>query len=98
MRRLIFLVVGLTLIAGTLTVRGQNPDDLFIDFYSLIQQADVLRDTGRRLEAREKYEQARNILLRIKSEYPYWNPKILDYRLGYIAEQIGPLPEEKKPA
>lgn len=78
---------------------AQSPDDQFIKIYNLIQQADTLRGSGQNQAARERYLEARDLLVRLRAEHPAWNPKILDYRLGYVAEHIGPgaLPADRAP-
>lgn len=83
MVRMLWVVVA----AGPLLADG--PDDLFVRAYNLLQQGDTLHAGGQTQAAREKYEAARGFLVQIRTTYPSWNQKIVNYRMSYIADRIG---------
>jgi Flp pilus assembly protein TadD len=88
MKLLCSLVLGLVL-AAVLPARAEGPDDLFVRAYALIQQGDALQAGGQAGAARERYQQARTVLIQLRTSYPSWNEKIVNYRLGYLAERVG---------
>ena len=97
MRFIRWLGLALVCLAGLGQIRAASPEDQFVSIYELLQRGDALRGTGRVLEARDIYEQARTALLKLQADYPNWNPKIINYRLNYIAERIGPPPTAPGP-
>ncbi|MGA3163825.1 MAG: tetratricopeptide repeat protein [Verrucomicrobiota bacterium] len=69
----------------------QNPDDQYIIIYALMQQADTLEDSGDLHQALADYVEARNELGKFQKVFPDWNPKIVNFRLDYLAEKIAGL-------
>ena len=92
MRNIPIAGLVLALLVGLFQPLAAGPDDQFVNIYNVLQEADGLRDTGRPLEACARYEQAHAALLKLQAEYPNWNPKIINFRLNYIADRIGPPP------
>ncbi len=80
----------LGLLLGAALALAEGPDDLFVQVYNLIQQADNLRASGRVQDAQAKYIAASGMLDKLQANYPSWNEKIVNYRRRYIAEQLGP--------
>jgi tetratricopeptide (TPR) repeat protein len=66
----------------------QNPDDQYIVVYALMQQADTLENSGDLHQALVDYVEARNELEKFQKVFPDWNPKIVNFRLDYLAEKI----------
>lgn len=80
----------LGLLLGAALAWAEGPDDLFVQVYNLIQQADSLKASGRVQDAQSKYIAASGMLDKLQTNYPSWNEKIVNYRRRYIAEQLGP--------
>src|SRR6187200_891188 len=86
------------LLAVSLSVRAQNSEEQYVRIYNLIQQADVLNGNGQFAQALPKYLEAQSALQRIQKFNPTWNPKVVSYRLSYIAERIEAGPTTASPA
>ena len=87
MSRLSVLLATL-LMAVSLSVRAQSSEEQYVRIYNLIQQADALNGNGQFAQALPKYLEAQSALQRIQKFNPTWNPKVVSYRLSYIAERI----------
>jgi tetratricopeptide (TPR) repeat protein len=88
MKRLVVLM-SFVLALPLLQARAeQNPDDQYIIIYALMQQADTLDNSGDLHQALTDYVEARNELGKFQKVFPDWNPKIVDFRLSYLAEKI----------
>jgi Flp pilus assembly protein TadD len=85
-------VVALLLVLAALlpAARAQSgtADDQYIIIYSLIQQADTLDNAGQSRQALDRYLQLQTDLQRFGNIYPDWNPRIVKFRLNYLAERI----------
>ena len=66
----------------------QGPDDQYIIIYSLMQQADSLDSSGQPRQALAQYVQMQGELQKFQKIYPDWNPRIVSFRLKYLAEKI----------
>ena len=69
----------------------QGADDQYLIIYSLMQQADSLNSAGRSSEALAGFVEAQGELRKFQQVYPDWNPKIVNFRLNYLAEKIAEL-------
>lgn len=88
MKRLIALLI-LILAARLPQARAQQgPDDQYIIIYSLMQQADTLDSSGQPRQALAQYVQLQGDLQKFQKIYPDWNPRIVSFRLKYLAEKI----------
>lgn len=90
----LFALFVLVLAIGALSARAQSTDDQYVGIYNLIQQADGLAAT-QPAEALTKYLAAQTALQRIQKLNPDWNPKVVNFRLSYLAEKISELPNAK---
>lgn len=99
MNRLSALLVTLLLIVATSSGRAQSAEEQYVRIYNLIQQADALNGNGQFAQALPKYLEAQTALKRIQKFNPEWNPKVVNYRLGYLTEKIdaGPSPATVNP-
>jgi Flp pilus assembly protein TadD len=80
------------LIAGlSVTQAQQDADDQYIFIYSSIQQADNMVSNGRLQPALTQFAAAQGELLKFQKVFPDWNPKIIDFRLKYVAGKIAVL-------
>ncbi|HEV2394741.1 MAG TPA: tetratricopeptide repeat protein [Verrucomicrobiae bacterium] len=85
MKRTFALV--LLALATALSGRAQGLDDQYAQIFNLIQEADGLSTTDPR-QALSKYIEAKMTLERFQKGNPDWNPQVVDFRLGYLAERI----------
>ena len=103
MKRFSIVAALLLVLAGA---RAEGPDDQYVRIYSLIQDADRLNSGGQPSEALPKYLEAQSALQRFQKGYADWNPKVINFRLNYVAGKIAavspqaPAPDStgKKPA
>jgi Flp pilus assembly protein TadD len=88
MKRLVALLI-LILAARLPQARAQQgPDDQYIIIYSLMQQADSSDSSGQPRQALAQYVQVQGELEKFQKIYPDWNPRIVNFRLKYLAEKI----------
>src|SRR6266581_620133 len=98
MNRLLFLAASLlALLVGSAVLRADGPDDEYVRIYNLIQQADALAEGGRGELARQKYAEAQTELDRVQKAYPGWNEQVVQFRLNYVMEKLGPAKTAEKP-
>jgi tetratricopeptide (TPR) repeat protein len=72
------------------------PDEQYVDLYGLIQDADKFNAAGQTRAAVTKYLEAQVGLKNLQTAFPDWNPKIVQFRIQYIASRLEPLTQ--KPA
>jgi tetratricopeptide (TPR) repeat protein len=85
-------LVGLVLAVALSPARAQqSSDDQYIAIYSLIQQADALQSGGQPRQALDGYSQALAELQKFQKVFPDWDPKIVTFRLDYLAQKINGL-------
>ena len=87
MKRL-FLLWFLWLAAGLLPARADGPDDQYIHIYGLIQAGDALSNSSQPGAALDKFVEAQTALRQFQKLHPDWNPKIVNFRLNYLAAKI----------
>ncbi|HEY4416553.1 MAG TPA: tetratricopeptide repeat protein [Verrucomicrobiae bacterium] len=93
-----FLVTLLILSAWLTTVRAQqDTDGKFISIYTTIQQADALQKDGHAREALASYQDAQIRLEKFSRQFPDWNPAIIQYRTGDLADKIKTLQAQLPP-
>jgi tetratricopeptide (TPR) repeat protein len=85
------LVFGLLLL-GVMTSWAQSTDEQYVRIYNLMQQGVALEASGQPEPALAKYLEANTELKQLKRVYPTWNPKVVDYRLRFLAERIEAIP------
>jgi tetratricopeptide (TPR) repeat protein len=87
-RSVVFVGLALALLLPQARAQ-QNPDDQYVVIYSLMQQAEMLENSGNLPQALADYVEAQNELGKFEKVFPDWNPKIVNFRLSYLAEKIG---------
>ncbi|MEJ5238372.1 MAG: tetratricopeptide repeat protein [Limisphaera sp.] len=106
MRRLIAWCWLLGWLGGLVTLPGQGADQQYVGIYAAIQEGDRLLAAGQERAALAKYLEAQTALQRLQSAFPDWNPRVVRFRLNYLAERIAaasgrtgpaPVPETAKP-
>ncbi len=90
MKRFLSLVI-LSLLLCARGAFADGPDDQYVVIYSLIQQADTLKDAGKGGLAMIKYLDAQTTLKKFQQAYPEWNANVVNYRLNYLAAKIAGL-------
>jgi hypothetical protein len=78
----------LALLLGLWPARADEPDDQYLQVYNLIQQADDLNTNGKAVPAKAKYQEAQTALTTFQKEYPYWNAKLVAYRMSYVVGKL----------
>src|SRR2546421_3290090 len=90
MKRLFWLVM-LACLAGLAQAHAQTLDDQYVRIYNLIQQGDLLEDNAQLSPALGKFLEAQTALQKFQKVNPDWNPKVLTFRLNYLAGKIANL-------
>jgi tetratricopeptide (TPR) repeat protein len=91
MKRFAALAVLLLAVMLSSASAQQNADDQYVIIYSLMQQADSLNSAGHSSEALAGFAEAQGELRKFQKVFPDWNPKIVNFRLNYLAEKIAEL-------
>jgi len=87
-----FLSVAILALLVILTrAQAQSVDDQYVGIYNQIQEADSLNSNGQPSQALAKYTQAQAALQKLQKIYPDWNPKVVGFRLNYVAAKIATL-------
>jgi Flp pilus assembly protein TadD len=89
------VAVWLLFFGVALGVRAQSPDAEFLQFYSIMQQGEVLERSGQHADAMDRFQTAQRDLQRFAKAYPNWNEKLVKFRLSYLAGKIGSLGMKK---
>jgi hypothetical protein len=82
----LWLAVGLA--ASPPNANGSATDDNYYRVYALIDSADELRDAGKKDRAIAKYTEAQKALKELREVHPNYNPKLVNSRLLYLANQL----------
>jgi Flp pilus assembly protein TadD len=89
MKRLaVFVASVLALSLSPLAHAQQNPDDQYLIIYALIQQGDTFNNSGDPRRALDDYTEAQTDLQKFQQVFPDWYPKIVNFRLSYLADKI----------
>jgi tetratricopeptide (TPR) repeat protein len=81
----------LALLLSGVAVRAEGPDDLYLESFSLIEQAATIGKSGQSKNAIELLKQAETRLRKIQASYPSWNAGMVKFRLGDVAERLANL-------
>ncbi|MCP5516451.1 MAG: tetratricopeptide repeat protein [Verrucomicrobiales bacterium] len=95
MKRIGFALLGVLLWFAP-RLAAQTPDEMFVGVYNLVLQGDSLQQGGQESAAQEKYGAALQQLKELEARYPYWNRRVVEYRLKYLEARVKP--EEAAPA
>ena len=72
-------------------VRAEGPDDLYLESFSLIEQAETFTKSGQSKQAIDALKQAESRLQKLQTSYPSWNAGMVKFRLGDVTERLGSL-------
>ncbi len=86
--RLVIVVCAAWLALSGLPASAQGPDEQYIGIYAMIQEADTLLQSGQTRTAVARFTDAQTRLKRLQTAYPDWNPRIVSFRLNYIATRL----------
>ncbi len=84
----VFAVLFAALLLSPMARAQGNPDDQYLIIYALIQQADAFNNSGEPRRALDDYAEAQDDLQKFEKVFPDWNPRIVNFRLNYLAEKI----------
>jgi len=91
MTRFLPVVIALLLIALTAPADAQSakaPQDVYLQIYLQIQEAERLENSGQKLTAKNRYQAALERLTDLQKTSPQWEPTIVKYRMKYCQEKI----------
>ena len=74
------------------TAAQSAPNELYLDAYRLIQEADSLAETGQTELARQRYSESQTQLKRVQSLHPDYNKNAVEFRLEYLDSKLKALP------
>lgn len=86
------------LVLGTLGVAAQSMESQYVQIYNVIQLADSYHNAGQPGKALPHYLEAQSALERLQRLNPEWNPKVVNFRLNYLADKITALSGSKPTA
>lgn len=96
MKRLFALLMAVLFVLPA--AQAQRLDDEYVQLFNLIQDADSM-SSAQPSQALLKYRQAQQGLERLQRSSPDWNPKVVAFRLSYVASKIAALaPQTPAPA
>ncbi len=90
----LYTLVLAVLLVALCPARAEEPEDIYLRIFALIQQADLLSSRGQTEKALPKYKEAQTRLDQFKRDYPEWNDKAVAYRLNYTTEKVALLSKE----
>ncbi|MCS7089449.1 MAG: tetratricopeptide repeat protein [Verrucomicrobiota bacterium] len=79
-------------------LHAQGPDQQFVTVYAAIQEGDRLLNLGQSRAAIAKYLEAQEGLRRLQAAWPDWNPRIVRFRLNYLADRIAQASAQTTPS
>jgi hypothetical protein len=90
-RGVCLLLVGLFMALAP--ARADEPEDVYLRIYTLVQQADTLKANGQSANALAKYQEAQKALLNFQRENPQWNKPMVAFRLNDVTQKMAALYE-----
>ena len=78
----------MALVSALAYARAQGPDDQYVRIYNGIQEAELLNKNDQPAQALTKYLEAQTALQKLQRGYPDWNPRVVAFRLNYVADKI----------
>src|SRR5262245_12283162 len=79
--------------------RADEPEDVYLRIYNMVQQADTMKANGQSGPALAKYGEAHKALVNFQRDYPQWNKQMVTFRLNDVAQKMAAVYETaSKPA
>jgi len=88
MKKRVLALATLIALLGIVAVRADDPDDAYVDFYAVLQQADKLSTNGSPREAFMRYQQAEVALRTLQRNHPDYNRQLVEYREAYLDRRL----------
>ena len=82
------LLAVLIFLAGACWVRAETPEEQYVRIYGVMQSAETLDGSGQMAAALARYREAEAALQGFQKMYPDWNPRVVKYRLEFLAAKI----------
>ena len=79
------------LFAATPLRAVEDPEALYLQIMTVLDQAETLEKTGKPDLAKSKYQQAQRGLLNLKQNHPVFSPKVVAFRLKEVTAKIDAL-------
>jgi cytochrome c-type biogenesis protein CcmH/NrfG len=79
-------------------VLAEGPDDEYVRLYRQLQRADELLASKQADAARREFLSVREALVRMQTNFPGWNPQVVEFRLRYVSERLGETTSQQAPA
>ena len=96
---LFLAIIGYKIIKETaIEIRNKPFQKEYLNIYVLINSADKDVIQQEKDKAKAKYQEAYDRLTRLETEKPDWEPTIVKYRLEYLREKLGIIPNENPPS
>ncbi len=80
------------LLLGVVTASAADePGDLYFDGFQAWKKGETLLKEGKRDEARPKLKEAEEKIAKVQTQFPDWNPEVVNYRLKNIRTKLAEL-------
>src|SRR6185436_9377896 len=87
-RKGIVCVLLASLFLASAPARADEPEDVYLRIYSMVQQADTMKANGQSAPALAKYREAHKALQNFQRDYPQWNKQMVTFRLNDLAQKL----------
>jgi hypothetical protein len=84
-------VAILVLLFASHTALAESIADQYLRIYGMVEEADALQAKGDTAKALPKYQEVRAALILFQRDNRDWNPKLVAYRLNYLAQKVAAL-------
>jgi hypothetical protein len=69
---------------------GQDLNEKYLQIHDIVQQAENYKTIGQPDKALAKFKEAQTALLAFQHQHPDWKPRMVTFRLSYLADKINP--------
>ena len=89
--RITLAALVLLLLAVVPARADEKPEDLYFSGFQAWKKGEALLKEGKRDEARPKLKEAEETLAKVQTQFPNWNPEVVNYRLTNIRAKLAEL-------
>ena len=86
----VLALVALTWFLAMPLARGQDLNEQYLHIHDIVQQAENYKTIGQPDKALAKFKEAQTALLAFQHQHPDWYPRMVTFRLSYLADKINP--------